>query len=134
MGPVDFDKLVLAPCVSVFGEAMQWLSSAMGAPKPITGIFDEGYKASSLDEASGLTPTYTTSADARVGIRLSDFLPDAPAQGDIFIIRNKQYRVREIQPDSHGGADILLNKADAENGALPYSAARSDSWPSPENY
>lgn len=134
MGPVDFDKLVLAPCVSVFGEAMQWQSAAMGMPKPVSGIFDEGCKASSLDQAAGISPTHTTSADARVGVRLSEFLPCVPMQGDLFIIRQKQYRVREVQPDSHGGADILLNKADAENGPLPYSAARSDSWPPPENY
>lgn len=132
VGPVDWDQLVLAPCQNVFGEEVQWISSLNPDPVPVTGIFDNGYKAMPLEIVDGLSPTHVTTADARLGVQLSQFA-SAPQQGDLFLIRGKQYRVREVQPDSHGAADILLNKADGEN-AVSGHVPRQNCGIAPEGY
>lgn len=132
VGPVDWDQLVLAPCQNVFGEEVQWISSLNPDPVPVTGIFDNGYKAMPLEIVDGLSPTHVTTADARLGVQLSQFA-SAPQQGDLFLIRGNQYRVREVQPDSHGSADILLNKADDEN-AVSVNASGQNSGIAPDDY
>lgn len=122
MGPVDFDKLVLAPCDAVFGETVLFQSSVLGKTVSLSGIFDDGYKAiSPLGDLPGQSATHITGSDARVGVRLSVF-PIPPAQGDLLTIRGRVWRIREVQPDSHGGAHIELNAADGENDALSCGA------------
>ncbi|MBS1014486.1 head-tail joining protein [Acetobacter persici] len=119
MGPVDFDKLVIGPCNDVFGEAVQYQSALLGKTITLSGIFDDGYRAvSPLGDLPGQSPTHITGSDARIGVRLSLF-PVLPAQGDLLTIRGRVWRIREVQPDSHGGAHIELNAADGENDALP---------------
>ncbi|WP_063354337.1 head-tail joining protein [Acetobacter oryzifermentans] len=132
VGPVDWDNLVLDPCQNAFGEEVQWISSLYPDPISVTGIFDNGYKAMPLEIVDGLSPTHVTTADARLGVQISQFVSE-PQQGDIFLIRGKQYRVREVQPDSHGAADILLNKADGEN-ALSGHVPRKNSGITPDDY
>lgn len=82
VGPVDWDQLVLAPCQNVFGEEVQWISSLNPDPVLVTGIFDNGYKAMPLEIVDGLSTTHVTTADARLGVQLSQFV-SAPQQGDL---------------------------------------------------
>lgn len=118
MGPVDFDKLVLGPCDAVFGETVLFESALLGKKVTLSGIFDDGYRAIfPLGDLPGQSHTHITGSDARVGVRLSTF-PVPPAQGDLLTIRGRVWRIREVQPDSHGGAHIELNAADGENDAL----------------
>ncbi|MFT9016416.1 MAG: hypothetical protein ABF990_11860 [Acetobacter sp.] len=132
-GPVDWDRLVLGPCQTVFGESVQWLQGGTAAAITLTGIFDNGWKAMDIEIVNGIDPAHVVSADARLGVQLSQF-PAPPAQGDIFIIRQSRWIVREVMPDSHGAADCLLNKADQINEPLPVSTARQSGWSAPADY
>lgn len=132
-GPVDWDSLVLGPCQSVFGESVQWFHGTSTTPALVRGIFDNGWKPIDVEISDGLTPTHVVSSDARIGVRLSQFVT-APAKGDHAIIRNQRWIVREIMPDSHGAADILLNRADTENEPVPQSTARQSGWSAPADY
>lgn len=132
VGPVDWDQLVLVPCQNVFGEEVQWISSLNPDPVTVTGIFDNGYKAMPLEIVDGFSPTHVTTADARLGVQLSQFDTE-PQQGDIFVIREQQYSVREVQPDSHGAADILLNKTGSAD-AIPANASGQNSGVTPDDY
>ncbi|MBX0344718.1 hypothetical protein K2X14_07710 [Acetobacter sp. TBRC 12305] len=132
-GPMDWDRLVLGPCQAVFGESVQWLQGGSSAAITLTGIFDNGWKPMDVEIVDGITPSHVVSADARLGVQLSQFATQ-PAQGDIFIIRGSRWIVREVMDDSHGGADILLNKADKINDPLPGSTARQSGWSAPPDY
>ncbi|GBQ84105.1 hypothetical protein AA13595_1324 [Gluconacetobacter johannae DSM 13595] len=106
---LDWGSLVLGPCETIFGEPVTWQSSQGGAPVQATGVFDEGYKGLEIIGGDdGMAPTHVTSSLPRLGVRLSQF-PAAAAQGDTLVIRGISYAIREIQPDSHGGARIELN-------------------------
>ncbi len=108
---LDWDNLVLGPCEAIFGETIPviWQSAQGGSPVPTTGIFDQGYKGLDIIGGDdGMMPMNITSSLPRLGVRLSQF-PAAAAQGDTLIIRGMSYTIREIQPDSHGGARIDLN-------------------------
>lgn len=101
---IDWDKNVLAPCEAVFGEALQYMPAA-GTAFQVTGIFDEAHR--EVDLAGGMGVT-TTSPVA--GVRLSQF-PVPPKQGDTLtrLANSTTYAVKEVRPDSHGGAKLMLN-------------------------
>lgn len=104
---IDWDSLVIGPCVAdVFGEAVTY-TYATGAPISITGVYDDQYQG--LEPADG--QTVTTSMPV-LGVQLSQF-PAPPQQGDgVFIQRTgEQYVVREVRPDGHGAAKLMLNQA-----------------------
>ncbi len=102
---IDWAALVVAPCVSTFGEPVIY-KPAIGAPFPINGVFDNAYKESTMSEYGTEIHTYFP----QLGVKLSDF-PTPPAQGDQLTILStgKTYAVRDPQPDSHGGARLVLN-------------------------
>lgn len=119
MGPVDWDDVVLGPCQSVFGESARWKSGRTGEWVDITGIYDEGFQSVDLlGSEDGMSPTHISSSRPIFGIRIAQF-PCLPEQGDLIEIRAKTFRVRELQPDSHGAARIELNDASGENDAVP---------------
>ncbi|MBS1067255.1 head-tail joining protein [Gluconobacter cerinus] len=119
MGPVDWDLLVLGPCQDVFGEPARWQSGPSGDWIDITGIYDEGFRPVDLiGVEDGMTPSHISSSAPMLGIRTSQFVR-LPEQSDLIEIRGKTYRVREVKPDSHGGARIELNDASGEGNALP---------------
>jgi hypothetical protein len=68
-----------------------------------SGIFDEAY--SELVVIDGVPVTQTMPV---LGIRLGDFLEE-PKQDDKLIARGRVYKVREMRPDGHGGAKLMLN-------------------------
>ena len=108
---IDWDAKVIGPCVSaaVFGEDVQpTYSPARGAPFPIDGVFDRAYKELILlDGDSGadiLTPV--------LGVRLAQF-PAPPAKNDRVYVASVgiTYIVKDVHPDGHGAAKLLLSKA-----------------------
>lgn len=116
---VDWDGLVLAPCMEVFGETAVYTAAAAGfgdfafgesgfgstAPFEITGVFDEAYREVDLLDGPGITTAMPV-----LGIRLAEF-SSPPAQGDQLIVRGQTFVVREVRPDGHGGAKLMLNLA-----------------------
>ena len=101
---IDWDKNVLTPLGNVFGELVQF-TPAVGAAFQVTGVFDEAYK--EVDLAGGMGVTTVTPV---VGVRLSQF-QNLPRQGDqLTILRTAAtYVVKEVRPDSHGAALLMLN-------------------------
>jgi hypothetical protein len=101
---IDWDKAVVGPLTGVFGEPVRYLP-ATTAPFSITGIYDEAYV--EVDPASGMG---VTSAKPVLGVQLSQF-PVPPEQGDrLVIIRTGEpFYVKEVRPDSHGAAKLMLN-------------------------
>lgn len=106
---IDWDALVLAPQVEIFGEPVTFIPAAGDPPFLAAGIFDEAYR--QIDIADG--QAVTTECPV-LGIRVSAFqspLQALPKQGDQVNIRGTSYTIREVQLDSHGGAKLLLNEA-----------------------
>lgn len=99
---VDFDNLVLAPCIAVFGEAITYIPR-LSSRFPVNGIFDPAYTELVVIDGEPVTQTMPV-----MGIRLSDF-PQKPLQDDTLIARGKVYRVREVRVDGHGSAKLMLN-------------------------
>lgn len=115
---LDFDALVLAPCMAVFGEPVIY-TSGLGQVSAITGIFDyanvdllpmggareqEGQR---IGAAGGINTRRPI-----LGVRESDFLtpPRAndtaalPGRGLVFVVKS-------VQPDGKGGIMLLLARA-----------------------
>ncbi len=103
---IDWDALVLGPAVGIFGEPVTYTYAA-GAPISITGVYDEQYVG--VDVADG---QQVTSSMPVLGVRLSQF-PLMPQQGDtLFIQRTAEtFVVKEVRPDGHGAAKLMLNLA-----------------------
>ena len=103
---IDWDKAVLGPVHGVFGEPVIFMPS-MGSPFPIDGVFDRAYlSVSPLGDG-----TMMTAAMPVLGVRLALFPPGAPPiQHDKLQILSTgaTYRVKEVQPDGHGEAKLLL--------------------------
>lgn len=104
---IDWDAEVLAKCQAVFGEAqLPRYTPPGGVPFDVGGIFDDAHKA--LVMSADGEPEINTVAPV-IGVRLAEW-PTPPAQdGQLFIPRTgKTYIVRDVQPDGHGDAFLIL--------------------------
>ena len=113
MPPLDIDRLILAPCLEIFGDgdaALTYAPASGASSFTVNGVFDEGY-----EDANPTPDIGVTSAGPDVGVREADFTNQGrplPVQGDQ-ITRQKngnQYVVKDVQPDSHGWIYLPLNK------------------------
>lgn len=104
---VDWDEMVLGPLMAEFGEDTQPVyTPAGGVSFPIDGIFDEAFtEVVLLDDGSRVASTFPV-----LGVRIAQ-IPNGPRQGDRVSIAkvNTTYVVREVRPDGHGEAKLLLN-------------------------
>lgn len=101
--PVDFDDLVLAPLIGVFGESALY-APARGAPVTLTGIFDEAARTLTFEEGAAVSSTRQL-----LGVRLADFpVGVTPAQGDRVTLRGAVYQVADVEPDGMGFAKLVL--------------------------
>jgi hypothetical protein len=100
---VDFDALVLKPCIATFGEPITY-TPAGGSPIAISGVFDPAYTHVTLND-SGIP---FTSILPVLGIRML-VLPQAPEQDDLVTARGLNYIVRDALPDGRGHYKLLLN-------------------------
>jgi hypothetical protein len=100
---IDWDALLHAPVMGVFGEAARVTYSIAGAPAiTVDGIFDEGSTA-----IDALAQPGVLALQPRLGIRLSQFPPDFEprnARGDTFVARGRTYVVTKGDPDGKGWA------------------------------
>jgi hypothetical protein len=105
--PIDWDQAVLAPLEAVFGEG-EIYTPVGGAPFDIQGVWDREYH-----EVVLLDPTAPAdSAYPVLGVRLALFaIP--PAKNDRVFVKsvNLTFIVRDVKPDGHGWAKLLLNLA-----------------------
>lgn len=108
MGPVDWDTKLLAPLQGVFGEPVEY-RPRHGAAFAITGIFDRAYTVD-VDPIDDNGPTVNTTRPV-LGVRDSAF-ESPPVQGDMLYIPRVRtlFKVADVQPDSHGGSRLELNK------------------------
>ena len=115
---IDFDTLVLGPCMATFGEQINYRTIALpGAPSvtaTITGVFDEP----NMDQfggIEGLTPGGLVNTKPLLGVQVSQLaaLGIAPAQDDVLtrVSTGRCYVVGKVRLDSHGGASLELNNA-----------------------
>lgn len=101
---IDWDKVLHAPIQGAFGELVTYQPAA-GAPLTVTGVYDRPFLDAELAGGTGVSTTAPV-----IGVQLSQFSL-APAQGDrLTVLRTgESFIVREVQPDSHGWAKLLLN-------------------------
>ncbi len=105
--PISWDKMVLGPLMGVFGEAVTYKPAA-GGSYAISGVFDDAYlKEVMFEDAS----QGVTEVSAVLGVQLSQFTA-TPVQNDQLSVAsvNTTYVVREVRPDSHGGAKLMLSR------------------------
>lgn len=104
---IDWDALVLAPCMAVFAEpAGAMVSWAGGAPLLITdAVFDRQHVEIQFgDGRAPLSGVYPT-----LGIRQAA-LPDgvSPRQLDLVVVRDEEFAVVDVQPDGAGHILLIL--------------------------
>lgn len=114
---VDWDSLVIGPTIGVFGESALYIIG--NDSFTIMGVFDEAYieltplgRGGMIDtEGFSLgSPGAITTETPVLGVQLSQFKPwQQPDQGHLVQIRDVIYYVKEVRPDSHGSAKLLLN-------------------------
>jgi hypothetical protein len=111
--PIDFDALVNAPIVGVFGEPA--LVRRPGFDDvTVKGVFDSRYFALDDQGQIGGSTLITT-----FGFRLGDLDPRSLGLTDLvpsdttFTIRGVIYKLSDIKPDSEGWATVQLERADA---------------------
>lgn len=112
---IDWDGLVVGAVTQVFGEAVTYFPQGAAA-FAATGVYDEEY----LDQdAVGREPlaqiggmVNLSGSRPVLGVQLSAF-PVQPSQGDLVkVLRTGDtFVVREVRPDGHGHAKLLLNLA-----------------------
>lgn len=107
---VDWDALVHAPLMTVFGERVPVQYSIAGAPAiSVDGIFDEGARPLQLVTDPGVNEIVPT-----LGIRLAQFPADynpRNSKDDSFVVRGVSYVVKDGKPDSHGWAILEATRA-----------------------
>ncbi len=105
---IDWDINLLAPLQAVFGETVNY-RPAGSAAYDITGIFDRAYTRD-VEPLDPGDPTINTTLPV-LGVRDVVFT-SPPVKGDrLYVYRvDTLFIVRDIQPDSHGGSKLLLNR------------------------
>jgi hypothetical protein len=109
---IDFDALVVAPCMAVFGENPDQLPVfkrvATGATFPIDGVFDDTFANLVVVGRDG--DPEIASAEPVLGVRLAQFGGLDPVQNDqVTIPRDgKTYVVSSVEPDGKGWCFLRL--------------------------
>lgn len=109
---INWDQHLLRPLHGVFGDPVDFRPVG-GAAYTISGIFDRAYTqdVDPLDDGSTINTTSPV-----LGVLDSEF-DSPPKKGDRVFIGvvggetvNTLFAVSDIQPDSHGGSKLILNR------------------------
>ena len=104
---IDWDLAVLAPNFSVFGEPANY-QPAGGTAFDVDIIFDRAYTREYLMDDGSIG---FTSVSPTAGIRLVQFASDPKQNYRLYVPRlDITFIVRDVRPDSHGGARLFLNR------------------------
>lgn len=115
---VDFNALVVGPCMAAFGEAVTYTLPG-GVAQAVTGVFDRAYLALlPMGGGHGQEPQHFGAAgnvsDRRpvLGVQLGQFTVP-PVQGGRVHVPSAglDFVVKEVRPDGKGHALLLLAKA-----------------------
>lgn len=103
---IDWDGDVLTPLMGVFAEPVTYMPAA-GAQYPAVGVFDREYLDVTLLEDGSENSTRRPV----LGVQLST-LSAMPVQNDKVFVPSVglTYIVREVRPDGHGWAKLMLNQ------------------------
>jgi hypothetical protein len=102
---IDWEKVVGLPTLAIFGEPVVWIDHA-GFPRRFSGVFDHAYRpVMSLGDYAEVS---VTTVSPCLGVQLSD-CPVPPYQGQQLAVRGRVYSVKNVEPDGHGHAKLLLN-------------------------
>lgn len=106
--PIDWDINLLQPLQNVFGETVNY-RPASGEAYDITGIFDRAYTRD-VDPMDPGDPTVNTTRPV-IGVRDVSFITQ-PKKGDRVYVYSVEtlFVVSDVQPDSHGGMRLELNR------------------------
>lgn len=103
---IDFDELVLGPCLDAFGQTVTF-TPAEGDEAEITAIFQDGYQhMAQMPDGPAII-----SSNPMLGCRAADFDTE-PARDDVFTVAGTAYRVVEANADGVGHLKIELMKAE----------------------
>lgn len=112
---IDFDALVNAPCIAVFGDKSQtgksWTyTPASGTAFDIDGIFDEAY--ARVSGGSGnFAPVSTTAPRFLIQKSDADAHDCTPVQGDTLTGPDGTvWRLEEAEPDGFGALALFLTR------------------------
>ncbi len=109
---IDFDKLVVGPCMGTFGEPVLF-QPKNGQPVSITAIFQERQLVTRFSGGDEVQDEKTI-----LGVQASQFPNATPEQGDILIIRNRLWQVRDALADGVGHIDLEISLADDNQANL----------------
>ena len=108
--PLDFDGLVLGPCLQAFGEPVDYSSLAAGITFPLTAAFDQLAHTSTFSDYMA-----SSSEKSSLGVQLSQFPPGIVPSGgddadsaDTVVVRGVAYWVTDVKPDGVGHAKLSL--------------------------
>lgn len=106
---IDWDRHLLIPLEKTFAERVNWRPRHGNGAYDISGIFDRAYLQDVI-VAEGDDPRLNTTRPV-LGVRDALFKVP-PQQGDqLFLYRDRSlWVVSDVQPDSHGGSKLLLNR------------------------
>lgn len=122
---VDWDKLVVGPTVRIFGDPVRYTRRDRLGVRLLTfdiaGVFDKAYLeltplgrgGDDVESFSLGSPGAITAQRPVLGVQLSEFT-EPPKQSDTLEImggdhQGERFEVKEVRPDGHGGAKLLLN-------------------------
>lgn len=105
--PIDWDAVVIGPLQGVFGQPVTYTPRG-GTAFQVSGVFDDAYLKEVMYEDGSMG---TNTVSAVLGVRLFEFAA-MPAQNDSLTIVSSgvTYLVRDVRPDSRGGAKLMLSK------------------------
>jgi hypothetical protein len=104
--PINWDAAVLQPLEGIFAEPVAYTTAGGAVLSGIQGVFDAAYRDVDLSDPLG-----TTTIVPVLGVRLALFTV-TPSQDDEIQIPsvNATYVIREVRPDGHGWAKLMLGK------------------------
>lgn len=105
---IDWDQNLLGPLEETFGEPVNY-RPAGAAAYDIAGVFDRAYT-QDVEPLDADDPTINTTLPV-LGVRDAAFRKP-PLQGDRLYIPGvaQLFVVKDVQPDSHGGSKLILNR------------------------
>ena len=102
---IDFDRLVLHPCLHVFGEPATY-TPVGGAPAALVGVFEEFHTL--VREGDGVPVQENRPV---LGVRAADIPGGLPARNDAMQVSGRNWAIDEILPDGVGHLKLVLKFA-----------------------
>lgn len=103
---IDFGALTLGPAIDAFGEPVTY-QPASGNPAQLNAIFDARYRRTKYGDRGEEIVSFAP----MLGCQASAFPSGAPTRDELFVVRDRLYRVAEADPDGFGHILVELKLA-----------------------